>query len=68
MASGLKQIAALYRIEGQVRGQSAEKLLAMRQQKSVSKVATFKIWLDRARAQVSAKSPTAQALKYIAKY
>lgn len=65
---GLKQIAALYRIEGQVRGQSADERLAMRQQKSVPKVATLKTWLDHARTQVSAKSPTGQALKYIAKY
>lgn len=65
---GLKQIAALYRIEGQVRGQSAEERLAMRQQKSASKVAAFKIWLDHVRTQVSAKSPTGQALKYITKY
>lgn len=65
---GLKQIAALYRIEGQVRGQSADERLAMRQQKSMPKVATLKTWLDHARTQVSAKSPTGQALKYIAKY
>ena len=65
---GLKQIAALYRIEGQVRGQSADERLAVRQQKSTPKVATFKIWLEHARTQVSAKSPTGQALKYIAKY
>jgi hypothetical protein len=65
---GLKQIAALYRIESHVRGQSAEERLAMRQQKSVPKMATFKIWLDHARTQVSAKTPTGQALKYIAKY
>lgn len=65
---GLKQIAALYRIEGQIRGQSAEERLAMRQQKSTTKIATFKIWLDHARTQVSAKSPTGQALKYIVKY
>ena len=65
---GLKQIAALYRIEGQVRGQSADERLAVRQQKSMPKVATFKIWLEHARTQVSAKSPTGQALKYITKY
>ena len=65
---GLKQITALYRIEGQVRGQSADERLAVRQQKSAPKVATFKIWLEHARTQVSAKSPTGQALKYITKY
>jgi len=64
----LKQIAALYRIEGQIRGLSAEERLAMRQQKSAPKIATFKVWLDHVRTQVSAKSPTGAALKYIAKY
>ncbi len=65
---GLKQIAALYRIEGQIRGQSIDERLAVRQQKSTPKIAAFKIWLDHARTQVSVKSPTGQALKYIAKY
>ncbi|MFT5866362.1 MAG: transposase [Gammaproteobacteria bacterium] len=65
---GLKQIAALYRVEGQVRGQSAEKRLTTRPQKSTIKIGTFKIWLDHARTQVSAKSLTDQVLKYIAKY
>ncbi len=59
---GLKQIAALYRVEGQVRGQSAEKRLTTRPQKSTIKIGTFKIWLDHARTQVSAKTPTGQAL------
>ena len=62
-----KQSAALYRIEGQARGQSAEERLATRQQKPATKIPTFKIWLDHARMQLSAKSPTGQALKYIAK-
>jgi len=65
---GLKQIAALYRIEAQARGISAEDRLALRQTKSAPKIATFKTWLDHARTQVSAKSPTGEALKYIAKY
>jgi transposase len=65
---GLKQIAALYRIEAQARGTSAEERLAIRQQKSEPKIKAFKAWLDHARTQVSAKSPTGEALKYIAKY
>lgn len=65
---GLKQIAALYRIEKQIRGQTADDRLAVRSQKSAPKVAAFKVWLDQARSQVSAKSPTGEALKYIAKY
>ena len=65
---GLKQIAALYQIEGQARGASVEERLVLRQAKSVPKIATFKAWLDHARTQVSTKSPTGEALKYIAKY
>jgi len=65
---GLKQIAALYRIEKQARSTSAEDRLALRQAKSAPKIATFTTWLDHARTQVSAKSPTGEALKYIAKY
>lgn len=65
---GLKQIAALYRIEAQARRQSADKRLTIRQQKSAPKITAFKIWLDQARSRVSAKSPTGEALKYIAKY
>lgn len=65
---GLKKIAALYRIEAQARGTSAEQRLSVRQQRSAPKIAAFKTWLDHARTQVSTKSPTGAALKYIAKY
>lgn len=65
---GLKQIAALYRIEAEARGTSAEDRLALRQVKIAPKIATFKTWLDHAGTQISTKSPTGQALKYIAKY
>jgi transposase len=65
---GLKQIAALYRIEAQARGTFADERMALRQTKSAPKIAIFKTWLDHARTQVSGKSPTGEALKYIAKY
>ena len=39
---GLKQIAALYRIEAQARGTSADERLALRQAKTVPKIAGFK--------------------------
>lgn len=65
---GLKQITALYRIESQIRGMSANERLAVRKEQTAPKVAGFKIWLDHARLQVSTKSPTGEALKYIAKY
>tara|TARA_R110002074_G_scaffold92570_1_gene202144 strand:+ start:3234 stop:3653 length:420 start_codon:yes stop_codon:yes gene_type:complete len=47
---------------------SAEERLAVRLQKSAPKIAAFKTWLDHARTQISTKSPTGNALKYIAKY
>ena len=65
---GLKQIAALYRIEKQARATSAADRLALRQVKSAPKIVAFKTWLDHVLTQVSAKSPTGAALKYIAKY
>jgi hypothetical protein len=44
------------------------KTVFMRQEKSAPKVAAFNTWLDQAAHQVSAKSPTGAALKYIDKY
>ena len=40
----------------------------MRKEQTDPKIDTFKTWLDQARLQVSTKSPTGEALKYIAKY
>jgi hypothetical protein len=47
---------------------SADERLAVRKEQTTPKVAAFKIWLDHARLQVSTKSPTGEALKYITKY
>jgi len=65
---GLKQIAALYRIEKDIRGMTAEARLAVRQDQSVPLVADFETWLTANRARASAKAPLGDALKYIAKY
>ena len=65
---GLAQIQALYRIEKDLRGLSADQRLAARQARSKPIVDAFALWLAQSRARVSAKSPTGQALKYIAKY
>jgi len=65
---GLKQITALYRIESQIRGRPVDERLAVRKEQTAPKIDTFKTWLDQARLQVSTKSPTGEALKYIAKY
>ncbi|MBU2959355.1 transposase, partial [Citreicella sp. C3M06] len=64
----LRQIAALYRIETDIRGQSPEVRLAARRERSAPKIVAFQDWLHQHRASVSAKSPLAEALKYIAKY
>ena len=65
---GLKQIAALYRIEADIKGLSADERLAARIEHTKPKLKAFGKWLAQSRAQVSAKSPTGEALKYIAKY
>ena len=65
---GLKQIAPLYRIEADIRGQVPQARLAARQHRSVPKISAFEAWLTNHRARLSSKSPLGGALKYIAKY
>lgn len=65
---GLTQIQALYRIEKDLRGQSADRRSAARQDRSKPVIDSIELWLAQSRARVSAKSPTGEALKYIAKY
>lgn len=65
---GLKHIAALYRIEKKIRGQSAEARLTVRQAQSKPVIDGIETWLAANRARVSAKSPLGETLKYIAKY
>jgi hypothetical protein len=65
---GLAQIQALYRIEKDLRGLSADQRHTERQARSKPIIAAFALWLTQSRARVSSKSPTGEALKYIAKY
>lgn len=65
---GLGQIQALYRIEKDLRGQTADQRVAARQKLSKPIIDAFEGWIAQNRARVSAKSPTGEALKYIAKY
>ena len=65
---GLKYIAALYRIEADIRGKTAEYRLAERQARSVPLMDDFKSWLKQNRARVSRKSPLGEALSYINKF
>ncbi|MCG8407704.1 MAG: IS66 family transposase [Phycisphaerales bacterium] len=65
---GLSQIQALYCTEKDLRGQPPEQRYAARRERSKPIIDAFEDWLARSRARVSAKSPTGEALKYIAKY
>lgn len=65
---GLAQIQALYRIEKDLRGLRPDQRQAARQDRSKPIVDAFELCLAQNRARVSAKSPTGEALKYIAKY
>ena len=65
---GLAQIQALYRIEKDLRGLPADQRHAARQDRSKPIIDAFELWLAQNRARVSTKSPTGEALKYIAKY
>lgn len=56
------------RIEKDLRGQTAEQRRTARHEHSKPVIDAFEIWLVQNRARVSAKSPTGEALKYIAKY
>jgi transposase len=65
---GLKQIAALYQIEADIRGKSPAKRLAARKQRSAPIVKEFGIWLKQQRARVSPKSRIGEKLTYIANH
>lgn len=65
---GLAQIQAFYRIEKDLRGLPVNQRYAARQDRSKPIIKDFELWLAQSRARVSAKSPTGEALKYIAKY
>ena len=65
---GLRRIAALYQIEKDIAGFSADARLAVRHESSAPLIASFETWLAHHRARVSSKAPLGEALKYIAKY
>ena len=53
---GLKQIAAFYRIEADIKGQSADGRLAARIERIKPKLEVFEIWLAQSRTQISART------------
>jgi transposase len=60
----LRRIAALYKVEAQIRGHSAEERRAVRQAESKPVVDDLKTWLAAQLARASAKSAIAVAIRY----
>jgi transposase len=60
----LRQIAALYKIEEQIRGQSAGVRHRVRQAQSLPRAGTLKTWLDDNLKRVPGKSKIAEAMRY----
>ncbi len=65
---GIVQIRKLYRIEKEIRDNAPETRAAARQERSKPIIDQMEIWLRETRSRVSAKSPTGEALSYIAKH
>src|SRR6202023_3417827 len=63
-AEALAQIATLYAIEAEIRGQPPERRRAIRQQRSRPIVEALQTWLKATRARVSSASPLADAIGY----
>jgi transposase len=60
----LQRIAALYEIEAEIRGRSAEQRRAVRQRRTKPLLEAMKLWLQQRHAQLSRKSPLAEAIGY----
>ena len=63
-SEALTRIAALYRIEGEIRGRSAEKRRAVRQQRSLPLVEALQAWLRQKLSLISQKTKLAEAIRY----
>ncbi len=67
-AEGLKRIAKFYKIEKEIRGQSPDARVAVRQARTQPLINDFEVWLNTVRSRVSAKSRLGEKLGYIAKH
>ena len=67
-AEALAQIARLYAIEAEIRGQPSEHRRAVRQQRSRPIVAALQTWLKATQARVSSASPLADAIGYMLRH
>jgi transposase len=64
-ADALQRIAALYEIEADIRGQSAEHRRAERQRRSRPRVEALQAWLTEQLGRLSGRSALAQAIRYM---
>jgi transposase len=60
----LRQIAALYEIETEIRGQPAEERRRVRQQRSRPLIEAMQAWLAETLGRISGRSALAQAIRY----
>jgi transposase len=60
----LQRIAALYEIEAEIRGQSARERRTARQLRTKPLLDAMRLWLEQRRAELSRKSPLAEAVGY----
>ncbi len=67
-AEGLKQIAAFYAIEKEIRGLAPEARRLIRQSRTAPLMAAFGAWLKEKRARISARSRLGEKLAYIANH
>jgi transposase len=63
-SEALDRIAALYAIEKDIRGKSAQERSIARHEQSKPLVLAFRDWLEQSLAKVSARSPIADAIRY----
>jgi transposase len=63
-SEALERIAALYAIEKDIRGRSAEERRAIRQEKTLPLLVDFEPWLRSKLALISQKSKLAEAIRY----
>ncbi len=60
----LVRIAALYRIEAEIRGRDAEHRQSVRQARSRTLMAELRVWFEAQLARLPARGPTAGAIRY----
>ncbi|TPK62434.1 IS66 family transposase, partial [Mesorhizobium sp. B2-4-15] len=63
-SEALRRIAELYKIEDAIRGLSADKRRAMRQERSASLIADLEPWLREKLGLISQKTKLAEAIRY----